>query len=371
MALQPRSEMRLYDTTGAMIAVFDNWRSLNLDRKLNDFDQLTFSIPGQDARRTLFTLDSILELWRTIPGSPPYREAVCFNRTSQRTITQGSHRIFTTYARGLNDLLRRRSIMYAARTAGGLKSAPADDVIKEFVRENCGSLATLANGRKRAGVMPGFTVAANTSLAPNWAGQRAWQNLLSVLQEISDARSVDFEVRRTDTPGSGAVALEFVTFYPRLGTDRSTTVKFSPELGNMDSPSYTLSRTEEVNAVVVLGQGQGSDRRAYPQEDAATVDDSPWNAIETTRDSRDENSISAYISAADEALQELKAQPEFKFTILQTDSLQYGRDYFMGDLITARFDEIEETRKLIGLTINISEGRETLSNFLFSDKVVV
>lgn len=366
---QARAQVRLYNTSGALQAVFDDWRTLELQRRVGTYDLLTFGIDGADSRIPLFTLDSIIEVWRKLSytGAQWYREATLFHRTPSRQITERGTRIYTSYSRGLNDLLRRREIAYPASTTFTLKGGVAETVMKQYVEENAGPSALASLTRAANGAFTGFTVEPSAGRGAQWAGQRSYQNLLDVLQEISGAlTSVDFDVVRTDVPGSGAATFEFRCYYPQLGTDRSATVKFATLFGNMQNPFYTLSRTDEVNRAIVLGAGQDSARRILTQDSVYTID-SPWNVIEKSQDSRQEDTLTGLIAAANAVLESGKPQEQFTFAVLQTAAYQYGRDYFLGDIVSAAFDsDISTTKKITGVTLNISEGKEDIQ-VTFSD----
>jgi hypothetical protein len=190
--------------------------------------------------------------------------------------------------------------------------------------------------------------------------------LLDLLQEISAVGAVDYDVVRTDVPGSGAVTFEFRCYSPQLGTDRSATVQFATQFGNMQNPYYTFSRTEEYNRIVVLGAGEDSSRRFVVEESAYTAD-SPWNLIEKSQDARQEDTLAALIATADAALATGAPQETLTFSVLQTAAYQYGRDYFLGDIVTAAFDDdISTTKKITGVTLNVSEGKEDIA-ITFSD----
>ena len=336
---------------------------MELQKRVNTYDLLTYSMDGGDTRKTLFVKDALIEVWRRVQdgSSPWYRESTLMHRTPSRQITERGTRIFTSYSRGLLDLLHRREILYRAGTTFTLKGGPADTVMKAYVNENAGPGANNA-ARVADGVTTGFTVEPAAGIAPEWAGQRSWQNLLDVLQEIAADSGVDFDVVRTDTPGSGAAAFEFRTYYPQLGTDRSATVHFATKFNNMQSPYYTNSSTEQVTRVAALGPGENTARRVIVEENAAGIAESPWNTIERSQDARQEDTLTGLQSAATAVLAQAIPQEQFTFQIMQTDALQYGRDYFLGDIVTASFDDdITTTKKIVGVTINVSEGKEVVS----------
>lgn len=351
---QARIQIFLYNTSGGLVAIFDDWNTLDLQRRVNTFDTMTFTLDGADPRIELFEVDSILEVRRRVSGSEWYLEATLFHITGEQQITEGSRTLFTSYSRGLIELIRRRKLLYYANTAYTLKGGPGETIIKAYVNENAGP-AALMPPRLADGRTLGLTIQPDAHRGLEWAGQRSWQGLLDTIQEISELTDVDFDIVRTD-----AQAFEFRCFYPQLGTDRTATLTFSPTLGNMLNPTYTLSRTEEITRIIVLGPGSETDRHVVVRE-AGTITDSPWRVIEETYDARKETDILALQAAGDAQLTKLQAQESFTFEVLQTTSAQYGRDYFLGDRVSAGFGNLSTTKKITAVSINMQAGRESIS----------
>lgn len=357
---QARYVVRLYSPdTGALIAIIDDLRFINIERYVNSYDIVTIGMDGNDPRTALFTLDAIIEVWRHIdrPDTDWYRESVALHRSPQRELTENQLHIFTSYSRGLLDLIRRRIIAYYANTAQTLKSGPGETVIKQFVDENAGPGAGGATTRLAIGTTLGLEIEANAGLGTLWSGVRSWQSLLEVIQEVASLTSVDFDIERV---GSSGRSFLFKTFYPQLGTDRRTSLVFSPTIGNMVAPSYTLSRTEEVTTVIVLGQGQENARAVVVRTSAAAAV-SPWNNIEASIDARNQNTIGGLQTAGDLQLLKSQTQESFTFNVLQISSVQYGADYFLGDIVTAGFEDVTSVRKITAIKIGVSEGRETIT----------
>lgn len=361
---QARYVVRLYSPlTGDLIAIFDDFRFLQVERYLNSYDIVTLAIDGNDPRVTLFTLDAILEVWRRPDRVPQawYRECTTLHRSPQNQVTEDHHAIFTSYSRGLVDLLRRRQIGYYANTAYTLKSGPGEQVIKEFAEENAGPGANSID-RRADGTTLGLTIEASAGLGDLWSGARSWQNLLDVIQEVSLLTHVDFKIERVGFSGRSFL---FSTGYPQLGIDRSATIIFGLSLGNMLAPSYTLSRTEEITRVIVLGQGADVSRQVVVRE-SADVTDSPWNVIETSADARNQSTLDGLNAVGDVQLQKSKKQESFVFNVLQVTGVQYGVDYFVGDIVGAGFLSVNTTKKITAAKMNVSEGRETIT-IEFSD----
>lgn len=360
--------VNLYDTTGAKIAVFDAWTSLTFTHSLNGYSTHQFIMNGGDSRIDLFTKDCLFEVMRrnqeyTIAW---YTEYIGFHRTPQRQITETGRRLFTSYGRGLLDLIHRRTILHYANSTGSNKSGMAETVIKEFVDENAGPGA-VSPPRLRVGTLAGLAVQATAGLGGTWTGARAFHNLLEIIAEIAGQADLVFDVIRT-----GTLTFLFRVYAPEdrtntglvpstgLNAAGNVPIIFAPEMGNMATPSLTNSATEEVTTIVVLGQGQEENRTFVVRQSSAFAD-SPWNDIEDSRDARQESSIAGLESYGDEVLHDTQAQENFNCQIIQTPSCAYGRDYFLSDLIISRFDAIEREKQIIAISVNVADGHENIS----------
>lgn len=350
-----RYEVRVFDVQGNLQAVFDNFMYLEIEHTINAPSTHRVDIKGSDERKAYFVTDAIVQVWRrdVRKGVPWYAEYSGFHRTHNKQFTTEQKRIFTTYGKGFLDLIARRFILYYS---GVGKAGPGDSVIVEYVNQNAGPDAT-APPRLYPGIIPGLSVTPAEGNAEDWDADRAWVGLLETIQEIGTATKVDFDV-----VWNGGQSFTFNTYHPRKGTDRTAGTDnpavFSTDFGNMIGPSYTYSRTEEANVVIVLGPGQEEDRETLLVSDQRQYD-SPWNRIEVTHDAR--NDEVSLLSDGKEHLSTVSAKETFTFDVLQTESLVYGRDYFVGDLVTARFEDIERDIKITGARIVVSEGKETIS----------
>ena len=66
----------------------------------------------------------------------------------------------------------------------------------------------------------------------------------------------------------------------------------------------------------------------------------------------------------DAALDNLQARETFNFQTVQIPGLLYGRDYFTGDTVTARYLDIERNKQILGVSITVQEGREDIDVIL-------
>lgn len=232
--------------------------------------------------------------------------------------------------KGLNHLLKRRHVLYAAGSAEARKTAAADDFMKAVVRENLG--ASAGTGRSWTGM--GFEVAADVGLGPSITRGVAWDNVFAVCQELSQASvetgpRVFFEVQR-----AGDTTFRFVTSVNQPGQDRTgAMVPFGVAFGTLENPVLTVDRMEEVNTVTVAGGGQGAQRLTV-EVAAAWAGDSPWNRCEGVVDRRDTIDATELTGSGNEAVNVYKPRKVFSGEL--TDSLQarWVEDWNVGDRVT-------------------------------------
>jgi len=357
-----RYQIRVYNTDGVLQAVFDRFRAIQIEHRINFASTCTLSMYGLDPNVAAFQLDSLIEVRRTYPeaGLGWYTEYIGMHRTPQQQITEADSRIFTSYSRGLLDLINRRSVRYYADTDGSAKGpAPADDVIKDYVRENAGALATTANGRLSDGVTPGLTVAPNLGQAAVYEGAHAWKNLLEACKDIGEPHNIDYDVAWL-----GGTSFEFRTYFPFKGTDRTAgtpeAVIFGVQQGNYSNPSHTFSRTDEITSCLVLGPGEGPLRDTTLVNSPRTID-SPWNLIEQDQNANTEDRLNALIAIGNEVLHEKRAMFNFTFDPIQTTHSAYGKHYFIGDLVTSMMLGVEFNVKIIAVNIALSDNQERVT----------
>lgn len=320
-------------------------------------------------------VDYQLEFWRSDldAGITPYLDFESFHRTGHRYQKENGDESVVSYGRGYNDLLAGREIAYYSGTPQAEKAGPGETVIKSYVEQNLGPSALVANGRYASGVAPGFVVSGDAARGDPWTGARANRNLLEVCQEIGHCvGGLDFFII-----GTGPGTFEFQVGIPQWGSDRSTAgldpttglnsfgntpVVFSVGYANMLVPQYSISHAEERNRIYALGQGIGSERVVHTKEDAAQIGASPWALREASYNANTESTAAGLETVATARLHELEPRKAFDFVALQTAAVRYGRDYFLGDIVTARYANVEVHRKIIGVsvTVDMASNKEDL-----------
>jgi hypothetical protein len=284
---------------------------------------------------------------------------------------------------GLNDLLQRTKIAYKGGTVRAEKNAVAETAMKEYVEENCGPSATVVNGREIDGVLPGFTIEVTSGLGAVWTGSREFESLLDTLRLIGLYANMDFAVISNDNPATGEPGFLFKVYADHMGLDRTTIgldhttgmngagnapVIFSVENANVQSLSYTISHIPEANVAIVLGKGNKSTQAVIAVEDAVARANSPWNRCEMVISASNQDYQYQLVAAGMEALINNQAKEQFSFEPFQQPNCLYGKDFNLGDYVTAQVkgNTIVRHKRIMAVRINVTAKQETI-NIEFAD----
>jgi len=345
-------QIRLKAADGSLAAVIDDYQTFSVEKYVNATSVYVLRMSGENPKVALFELDGQIEFWRRWPQYDIdwTKEVEAFHRNSEYIINADGSFSFQSSGVGYVDLLDRRIIANFTGSAEASKAQLAETVAKEFVLEQVG--ADAGAGR----VTTGLSIEADGAGGNSVYLARFSKNVLEVLQEIARIGGGDFDV-----VGTGAATFEFRWYDGQLGTDRSATVTFSLPFGNMARPLLSIQRSTEKNAIWVGGQGQQDGRLLVWRTDAGTIDDSTWNRHELFTDARNTPIANGLNSKGDALLDKHKARPVLTFDVLQTPACLYGKHYFLGDLVTARFEAgsiaFSATRKVIGVRFTITPER--------------
>ena len=376
----------MLDQTSTQIDIFDKFTRININQKLNGVGSYTASFDGlTNARKNRFLLDGQLEFYRAVPGNelPWYVEFAGFHRAEQEEVKKDKKQVFSSIGVGYNSLLERTNIAYKEGTIRADKYDVGETVMKEYVEENCGYLATIANGRVVDGVLPNFHIQSDGRRGSEWSGSRAFENLLDTIQAIGEYTGVDFDVSRSASPG-----FIFQTYNLLKGADRTIVgldsatgenaagnkpVTLSVNLGNLQNATYKKDRLDEANVCVVLGDGEGATRAVLYRKNDSAAQDSLYNRVEVARPSQVASIPGLSEEAAaelktfsmqqtgDEVLNELQAKEDFTFKPMQQPSTLYGQHYFLGDRVTLQFRDFTVHKRIVGVQIRVERDRENIS----------
>jgi hypothetical protein len=352
MAAEYRVDVK--SRAGALRAVVTDYLALSYTKSVNAPGLLQLTLAGDHPALAQLELDGQLEIWRrdARQGIAWYRDFTALYRHEARPYDQQP--LFQTTCPGALSLLGRRHVLYPAGTAdrSAFARQRAETILKTLVAYNAGANATVANGRLRDGAIAGLSVAADAAGGSVQDWNCAYDNLLATCQDLAKVAGGDIDLVPV------ATGWEFRFHAGQLGTDRTASVVFALQYGNLAKPQYTYDRREEKTVAIVGGQGEGSERQIVVREGPDYAAD---NDIETFVDGRNDAEADALATSGDRRLAEARAVQQFSFEVLQTEACLYGRDYVLGDLVTARYGTIQATRKIQSVTITHGEqGEETI-----------
>jgi hypothetical protein len=349
----------LKNTSGVRVAVFDEWQSLSYTKSLNTIGEAVLSINGDDTRKSLFTLDSQLEIYRRDPDggsaiSSWYLDWAGLVRYQQRSVDSSGLLMMTIRAKDYKELLTRRLIVPAAGSDFTAQNAVAGDTAAVyFVKQNIGDDASSRQ-------ITNFTGLTAAGTASNISYQSRYDNLYTVLRKLVGAATAAGTGFDFDVVGTGAVTWQFRTYVPILGTDRSATMTFSLEFGNLTTPLYSDDRMSEGTVAYVLGRGEGSSRTVTTVTATAAEDDSPFNRREVKASSQSSDATEA-TSVGETMLNKNRRVQSLTFQPVQTVGTRYGSEWTLGDKVTANFDGVEFVVQVTSVNItNSASGDETI-----------
>jgi hypothetical protein len=258
-----------YDTSGALVAQIGGtgatgFLELSASKQVNTPGLMQFMIAYKHPAVALLSDKYLIHLYRRWPEQGIdwyvffygiYRDDVWENRDGRDVVT--------FICPGQLAMLSWRLNAYAAETSNKTTwtSKPAETIMKNIVTNNMTSSGTTGAGRDRnatsAGTINGFTftVEADSARGASLDYKSARAEVLKDCQDIANAAVTgDFDLVKT-----GATTWQF-RYYPLLGTDRSTTVIFSTDFGNMRNPKLARARSSEKTAMIVGGGGNKSSR---------------------------------------------------------------------------------------------------------------
>ena len=208
-------------------------------------------------------------------------------------------------------------------TEHDVRTGTCSTVLSAYVNVNAGPGALAP--RRVTGLVLGADPVAGGSVT----GRGRWQNLLVFLQELALAGGgLAFDVRQLGT------SLEFIVIQPE---DKSATVKFSLELGNLASYSYTLAAPTS-SYVVCGGGGEGTARTI--REGQSSADIAEWRRrIEHFTDRRDTTDVTELDQEIATTLAEAQAATTFSFVPIDLEGMAYLDDYDLGDRVAAVVDD--------------------------------
>lgn len=377
-------QLVLYSPTGERLAIIDDYRSIQFGHEVNNPGFFTLQISYNDSKRSLFEENCILEVKRKVPNYLDwYTEFIGHCEDFSGAFFANGNTQYSVTGTGFNGLLGRVCIGYAPGTDESDKSGAAETVMKEYVLENRGSLATTANGREASTNLTTFSVEGDGGAGDTWSGKRGGKNLLQTLQDIANFSGIDFNVVTDESYGVGYYLFE--THEDQLGDDLTTIGLDSstglngagnvPHVmsllrGNIEEARFSEKHKGEINRVLTFGRDSVTGlSKVRHRDNASSIDGDNLNVREAMRGAGSQATNQEMDDLADEYLEENQFVEEFSFKPVDTPSSIYGRDYHIGDRLTVMIGDLERNKRLVRVSITVSGsgGGESNKQFEFAD----
>lgn len=258
-----------------------------------------------------------------------------------------------------------RVIAYLEADAAASRSGPADNVAKYFVKQTVGPAAegtdAAADGRDLTGVY-GLTFEADQGRAPSISVNGFCKPLADVLAECRKKSEEDTVTPRAlywrfILSGVDPATYRFATYVGRMGVNHglksAQPVYISPEFGTAQEVEWDRDRTDEFNSVFVrYNVGVNVGRATVTARSRAF----PGAFREAFYDASNEVSETAGLAAAKRKLNEGKPKNVMRINVMDTDAIQYGVHYRLGDRVAVR--ALGATFDMDVLGVDIAVGRD-------------
>lgn len=360
-------EVHVHNDLGQRLAILaQTFVSIDAIRMVNTVGTLTLTLPYGVLDPAFLHEDYAILVWRSINGGPRIlmHETFYFIQTWTHSSRDEQQMTVIECVDAL-DLLRRRRIAYYAGSAEAQKAAaPADDLMKAFVRENLASTASdyagttdRGIGASSLGVDPDLGLGASTTKAA------AWRLLYDVLRELADTSRANGTWLAFDMVPVVGQGLVFRTFAGQRGIDRrsgSNAVILSESAGTLINVDVITDFSGFATHIYAGGPGEESARIVEVASNPLLVRTNIGRREDFT--TAYQGTTSGYVANEAEAALTLRS-PRRALTaeIQASTSLIFDRDIGFGDYVQAEGFDFIGTARLDGVhTVLDSSGRETI-----------
>ena len=345
--------VRVTPPDSVLADVIDDFISLSYTRRLNEVGFLTLVVKKDDPLLDTIEIDSVIEVRRgqihDTVGVNFYTDYAGLYRGHISESRSNGRQTITLYAPDGFSLIARAIVAYKAgdNTKSSWTATQTGQIILDLFVKNLinDSGRLLPNSQIGAFDRVGYTPWTIGGTTIDYTA--AYKNLLTAMQEVAAIDNDYFFI--TISVGT------FLSFNINVnaGDDRTATMSFDLERANMISAELDERRIHEPTKVLVAGQGEGSVRTTVVR--TSGIYDSV-NHTEVFVDARDATTTAQLNARGDTKIAETAYKPRFRFRASQTPASIYGRDYFLGDLITARYEGVSFNQRIVGVTVAVDEA---------------
>lgn len=367
------------DTTGSVVATIKAPQYLSFETKIGRRGALRLQLHFDDPLNEFVDLDYITRVWYKNPiydidWTNVYNGIV---KTPSHVWYSNGNKLSTYFCSDSMELIDKALIMYPiSNQTRAYKSGIASDVMTEYILENVGANALVAEGRYVDHVNPITVNSPSPGVGPNWEGNAGHDVLMKVLQDIrafshQQNDRVDFNVVYSGDYTWLAQVGKIFSDRTINGLDSSTGLNaagnfpiiLSPLYGNVEQYTESIPRQQESNIVIVLGQRVGEDREVYLAADTSSLSISPIAQRESLAQTQNQDNLQDYANAQlNERVgrQDIVIEPKF------TNAFALFRDLVPGDFFTAvALNGTPVNKQIIELRVVVqqTEGGRTISQY--------
>jgi hypothetical protein len=361
----------LCDEFGNRLIDVSDFLSLSVARVTNDVGVLELTLPvRQEIIDRIVLPDGWVEVWRDIgAGDRLLTDTYWHLQRIRRAISATGAQSLSLTAVSSLFLLEEpgRFVDNFAGTPQATKRLPADDLIREIVREQIGDLASADRQLDRVS----FSVGQTGSRAPIIAKSFAWRTVLLVLQEVAAVSAVLGRYVAFDIVANGARGLLFAVYLDQRGIDRRrsspTPLILSPEANTLAEASLTEDYRSEVTAVTTGGKGEGLGRLVGRYVNPVRSVKSPFRRRETFIQATQYEDVDGLRLEAESRTRLGRPRTVIEATVTDTENSRYGRDWEFGDYVTVQaFGRFVDCR-VDAIRVTVQNGKEEVKGELRAD----
>ena len=344
-------DMYVYDLALRRLAVLDNYRSVQLERRYNGVGQLKVEAPLTDTTRDSLGIDRIVY----IDGRAAIIDDVQYldDKDGGRIVCRGCDLVGILGRRINADIVSYTNI-------------GAEALMYRLVLDNC---VAPKDVRRR---MPGIVNCGSIGLTERITKQDSYSNLVDLLTDIARTATADGIISPlgyTVRPDFAAGTLVFEVY---RGADRRGQVVFDAAYDNVLSYDYCCSDNGCNNVAYAFGTGEGADRIGTVWPDTHSGYDRRELYVDARDLTQDEGvTADAYRALLQQrAAEKLAAIPRvetFAAEIAPSSNYRLGVDYNLGDVVTVssrawglrmhtRVTAVQEIYETSGYSLNVTFG---------------
>lgn len=375
-------EIQLFDSDHNFQGILQGWQRLEYWQRINGAwnHALTYTLGVDDPRLELLRdigPDWIYVIYRTdpyqtettdylsFPYAPETQKKILvyegFHQTRvDQALVDGTIQI-TLYGQGFTSLLGRRVALPQAGQDQDDRAGVAETVMKQYVTSNL----SVPDDADRE--VPNFSVEPDLGRGDNVSYSPRYTNIMTLIENLAEDGNLCFGVVGFYT---SAGVPQFFQFQTReiWGTDRRIN-STNPDRGtpcffnfankNMEIPILSHNFSEEKNLAYVAGQGIGNQRIFLELENLTATALSQYSRKEAFIDNRGANTQAEILSVGQAYLEQNMARSTLNFKLRQNDNMRWLRDFFLGDIVTAKYFEHLQSKVIREIHVTVSAGEES------------